>query len=84
MTYYIKIDCPPGMTRPNNILQNIITKLKLDIPVPTDYINIFGEWTFNFSDKKEMDILKQNEDNIITEIKSYYPNYIRYAEWYFN
>lgn len=80
----IEIDCPPGQIRPNNVLENIFSILNLNIQVPEKSCAVFGSWIFEFNNPKDKDTLRTFQDNIISELKSYYPSVIRYASWKFD
>ena len=82
--YEIIIDSAPRQMRPNAVLSSVFKKLNLNITVPEPTSCCFGQWTFEFKDDDIKSILKSNEENIIDEIKSYYPYIIRYAEWNFD
>lgn len=84
MIYYIKIDCPPGSTRPNHILEEIFKLLNINIIIPNKSYSFCGEWGFYFENKDDINIINLNKDKIINTLKSYYPSKIRYAEWYFD
>lgn len=83
MSYFIKIDCKPGSSRPNNILEEVFTDLNVYINIPENSYSSFGEWCFKFTNENDKSILKKNEEKIIKKISSFYPSKIRYAEWNF-
>ena len=79
--YYLKIDCPPGLVKPDTILSTILLNTDLTI---NDFKNTsccFGEWTFNIYENK-IDLFKLHFDEIVTKLKkSYASGQIRYAEF---
>jgi len=80
-TYYLKIDCPPGLTRPNNVLSDILLDTELNIDDFKNTLCSFGEWTFNLYDDK-IELFKENFDNIVQRLKKRYSSgSIRYAEF---
>ena len=80
-TYYLIIDCPPGLIRPNNVLSSILSDTGLN---DGDFKNTacnFGEWTFNLYDDK-IELFKINFDSIVERLKNKYSaGIIRYAEF---
>ncbi len=77
----IILDCPPGINRPDNILEMLLTATELKTSDFNIISKVFGSWTFELAeDKKE--IYEKYEDAIIIKIKKVYANgLIRYAEW---
>jgi hypothetical protein len=82
--YYIKIDCPPGLKRPDNIFIKILEKTTLNID---DFINItkpfaFGEWTFKLKNDDKINDFLSNIKIFQKELTTLYlQGAIRYAEW---
>ena len=79
---YIVIGICPGITRPDDILKNILNEY---INLSKDDFEItlknFGNWTFNVHKDKE-EIFKIYLNKIIDKLKDlYHKNVIRYAEW---
>jgi len=80
-TYYLKIDCPPGQIRPDNVLSSILLDTALNTDDFKNTLCSFGEWTFNLYDDK-IDLFKIHFDNIVEKIKKKYSSgIIRYAEF---
>ena len=81
--YYIKIDCPPGNERPNNILYNILVDTKLNKNNFKVSSKIFGEWIFVLNEDCESNYFIDSIPTIKSSLtKCYNTGQIRYAEWY--
>jgi hypothetical protein len=79
--YYLIIDCPPGITRPNNILSDVLSDTGLNVDDFKNTSCSFGEWTFNLYDDK-IELFKIHIDYIIEQLKKKYSSgTIRYAEF---
>lgn len=79
--YYLKIDCPPGLTRPNNVLSSILLDTGLNVDDFKNTSSPFGEWTFNLYDDK-IELFKIHFDSIVEKLKKKYSSgSIRYAEF---
>jgi dimeric dUTPase (all-alpha-NTP-PPase superfamily) len=77
----ILLDCPPGIIRPNNVLENILVSTTLEVSDFEITSKCFGAWTFELSEEKRK-IYEDYENLIITKIKdAYNDGLIRYAEW---
>jgi hypothetical protein len=78
------LDCPPGATRPNDVLKEILYGLELN---EKDFVVVskgFGEWTFQVSSEKE-DYYVSQLPVIVPRIKNAYDTgMIRYADWSFH
>ena len=80
-TYYLKIDCQPGLTRPNNVLSSILLDTGLNVDDFKNTECCFGEWTFSLYDDK-IELFKIHFDNIVEKLKKKYSSgSIRYAEF---
>jgi hypothetical protein len=82
--YTLTIGCSPGIIRPHNILENILSNNIISNLSPGDF-NItcksFGDWTFAIYDDKTKEYLN-NINNIIELLKKEHKNgNIRYADW---
>lgn len=80
--YYIAIDCPPGITRPDNVLEIVLANTKLKSSNFTVTTKSFGEWTFVLNN----DCSSNDFFDCLPTIKKsltncYKKGQIRYAEW---
>lgn len=81
--YYITIDCPPGNTRPDNVLSNVLVNTKLNCTNFTLTCKSFGEWTFVLNDDCNSNDFIESLQYIKISLNNCYKNgQIRYAEWY--
>ena len=80
---YITIDCPPGSTRPDNILLSVLNNTKLNSDNFTITSKSFGEWVFQLNEECNpndyMEILPLVKQRLTTYYKE---GKVRYAEWY--
>ena len=80
-TNYLVIDCPPGVTRPNDVLSSILLNTGLNADDFKNTLRYFGEWTYNLYDDK-IKLFKENFVIIVERLKQRYNSgIIRYAEY---
>jgi len=83
--YYIIIDCPPGIQRPDLIFKNILIKTSLNIDDFIIISKVFGAWTFKLNNNDKINDFVSNIYIFQKELNTLYLNrVIRYAEWYPN
>lgn len=77
----IELDCPPGPTRPDNLLPHVIKDTGLEVEDFTITSKVFGNWEFTL--KKEKQDTYEKCKNVIEErIKDLYKiGRIRYGSW---
>jgi len=81
-TCTINLDCPPGATRPDDILIYAIKDTGLDVIDFTVTSKLFGNWSFELTDVSKKKIYKDNIATIEKNIILLYKNgSIRYGSW---
>jgi hypothetical protein len=79
--YEIEIDCPPGYTRPDDVLKTVLDGSPLTI---NDFILVskcFGNWTFKLNADKEGEYVKHQLFIGSKLERAYRAGTIRYAAW---
>lgn len=79
MEQTIELDCPPGGTRPGDLIDGVIAGTGL--PKRKDVSRLFGEWTWDYSDIPEE--MRKRAQPILGEriAKLYNDGIIRYGSW---
>jgi hypothetical protein len=81
MSHEIVLDCPPGCTRPDDVLKRVLNDTGLSIDDFTIVSKFFGAWTFVLNENKNA-LYETKKDVIVGGIKKMYEGgIIRYAEW---
>lgn len=76
--HYITIDCPPGHTRPDDVLKLICNNFSIDYNIFEIKSKVFGEWTWQVNDNEKFKNKKQEVSNFLKQC--YNEGVIRYAE----
>jgi len=77
----IEIDCPPGPSRPGDLLPGVIEGTGLIIKPQETVSRVFGNWTWKIPEDQE-EVYKKVRDTIKERITSLYnKGLIRYGSW---
>ena len=77
----IEIDAPPGATRPDIWMRQLLKEVNLDLEYKDPESTIFGCWTWNYSELNDETWAKlsQKAEEYLTIV--YNRGHIRYASW---
>jgi hypothetical protein len=80
-TYTIELDCPPGGTRPGDLIGGVIAGTGLPDREPVS--KVFGNWTWDYSDVSEIsDLWPKIKDTLEQRITAlHHSGKIRYGSW---
>ena len=75
----IELDCPPGGTRPGDLIANVIAGTGLEAREPVS--KLFGEWTWDYNDVPQED-WDRIKPVLAERIRALYDKgVIRYGSW---